>query len=102
VSHLFQRPLCEMGKAYDYAYRPLLGDPEPEGGGPCDDRPHAVELCSAQADPGSSSPGWRAFQLCPEHETQLRQQDRRLTGASRFRPSSPVGGPSSPGGRARR
>ncbi len=88
MSAIFQRPLCDMGKAYDFAYRSFLGDPEAGSGGPCDDRPHRVEMYSATADPAAAAPEWRAFELCPEHESQLRRFDHRLRsqGAStRFR-----------------
>jgi hypothetical protein len=84
VSAIFQRPLCEMGAAYDFAYRPRVGDPEPGFGGPCDDRPHRVELLSGS---DLSSVHGRGFSLCPEHESQLRTIDARFTGAgapSRF------------------
>jgi hypothetical protein len=90
LSHLFERPLCEMGGAYDYAFRPVLGDPEPGAGGPCDDRPHRVELYSARADPRSPTAEWRPFALCPDHEGQLAQYDDRLRSSgieSRFRRS---------------
>ena len=94
MSAIFQRPLCEMGAAYDYALRPLLGDPEAGSGGPCDDRPHRVEACAAANDPRGPDVAWRSFLLCPEHETQLRRFDQRLAGRgvpSRFRPSAPGG-----------
>jgi len=94
VSHLFERPLCEMGLAYDYAFRPAVGEPDPGAGGPCDDRPHRVELYSASADPSSASSEWRPFALCPDHEAQLAHYDERFRSggrASRFRrfPSRP-------------
>jgi hypothetical protein len=96
MSAIFQRPLCDMGKAYDFAFRPLLGEPEVGSGGPCDDHPRPVELVSAQSDPHSPSAVWRAFSLCPEHEAQLRRHDARVTGGSRFRrdggPRPPTGG----------
>ena len=85
MSHLFQRPLCDMGRAYDFGYRPVLGEPAADFGGPCDDRPRTLELCSAQADPRSASAAWRGFALCPEHEAQLRRNDARMPGGSRFR-----------------
>jgi hypothetical protein len=88
LSHLFERPLCEMGGAYDYAFRPVVGEAEPGAGGPCDDRPHRVELYSASADPRSPEAEWRPFALCPDHEAQLVHYDERLraTGlGSRFR-----------------
>ncbi len=72
-----------MGAAFDYAYRPAVGEPDPGTGGPCDDRPHRVELYAARA--GLPSSDWRAFALCPEHESQLRRHDSRLGGPSRFR-----------------
>ena len=90
MSHLFQRPLCDMGRAYDFAYRPVLGEPGADFGGPCDDRPTTVELCSAEVDPASPSVTWRSFALCPEHEAQLRRNDGRLPGGSRFRTGQPV------------
>ena len=93
MSAIFQRPLCEMGKAYDFAFRPVLGDPEVGSGGPCDDRPHPVELLAADADPRSPSAVWRRFSLCPEHEDQLRRHDRRVAGGSRFRAPGPAPGP---------
>ncbi len=77
MSAIFQRPLCEMGAAYDYAFRPVVGAPDPTMGGPCDDRPRAVRLI---ADPAHAPPGGgRQFSLCPEHEGQLRTVDGRLT-----------------------
>jgi hypothetical protein len=78
MSHLFQRPLCEMGRAYDFAYRPTVGDPAPEDGGGCDDRPHSIELYAAEVDRSRSDAPWQAFLVCPEHETQLRRYDERL------------------------
>lgn len=78
MSHLFQRPLCEMGRAYDYAYRPVLGEPSPEDGGGCDDRPHRVELYAVHADRSAADAAWQAFSVCPEHEAQLRRYDDRL------------------------
>jgi hypothetical protein len=95
VSHLFQRPLCEMGAAYDFAYRPTVGEPDPADGGGCDDRPHRVELCAAAADRSSSDVAWRTFSVCPEHESQLRRYDERLRARGvppRFRgaPGSPA------------
>ena len=92
MSHLFQRPLCDMGVAFDYAYRPLVGSSDEGTGGPCDDRPHRVDLYSADADPRKADAAWRSFALCPEHETQLAEYDARLSArglASRFRPPSP-------------
>jgi hypothetical protein len=85
MSAIFQRPLCEMGGAYDFAFRPVLGDPELGSGGPCDDRPHPVDLCAANADPRSAAATWRSFSLCPEHEAQLRRHDLKVPGGSRFR-----------------
>jgi len=85
MSAIFQRPLCEMGKAYDFAFRPVLGEPELGSGGPCDDRPHPVDLWAATAVPGTAPAVWRTFSLCPEHEAQLRRHDPRVPGGSRFR-----------------
>ena len=89
MSAIFQRPLCEMGRAYDYAFRPTLGDPEAGFGGGCDTRPHRVELWSAAADPGVPASSWQPFGLCDEHEQQLRTIDARAVrdgrSASRFR-----------------
>lgn len=85
MSAIFQRPLCEMGAAYDFAYRPALGDPTLGSGGPCDDRPHRVELFAADADPTRPDAAWRPFSLCPEHEAQLRSHDPKVPGGSRFR-----------------
>jgi hypothetical protein len=97
VSAIFQRPLCDMGKAYDFAFRPVLGDPELGSGGPCDDRPRGVELFAADADPRSASAAWRTFSLCPEHEAQLRRHDARLPNGTRFRAVG-RGAPASGGG----
>ncbi|HYA57025.1 MAG TPA: hypothetical protein VEH57_00945 [Thermoplasmata archaeon] len=94
MSAIFQRPLCDMGRAYDFAFRPVIGDADLGSGGPCDDRPHPVDLWAARADPRSPSAEWQRFSLCPEHETQLRHHERRLGEAgvsSRFR--SAVAGP---------
>jgi hypothetical protein len=95
VSVIFQRPLCDMGQAYDFSFRPILGDPETGAGGPCDDRPHPAELFAAATDPHSSAAEWRRFSLCPEHEEQLRRYDERLRPrgvATRFRsPAAPSG-----------
>jgi hypothetical protein len=91
VSHLFERPLCDMGRAYDYAYRPIVGDPETGDGGGCDDRTHRIELYAAGADRSQDDASWQAFSVCPEHETQLRRYDQRLGArglAPRFRMSS--------------
>ena len=93
MSAIFQRPLCDMGAAYDFGFRPLVGDPSLGSGGPCDDRPHRVELYSATSETGSPSAEWRSFSVCPEHESQLRGYDQRLRDAgrpSRFRTS--IGG----------
>ncbi|HTP56007.1 MAG TPA: hypothetical protein VML53_05000 [Thermoplasmata archaeon] len=102
MSHLFQRPLCEMGAAYDFAFRPLLGEGDPTHGGGCDDRPHAVTLLSATADPAAASAARRSFALCPEHESQLRREDEKLAGrgiVSRFPPGGArPGGPKVGGG----
>ena len=88
MSAIFRRPLCDMGAAYDFGFRPLVGDSAPGSGGPCDDRPRPVDLFSARSDVRSAAAEWRTFSLCPEHEDQLRQHDARLraTGRpSRFR-----------------
>jgi hypothetical protein len=93
MSHLFQRPLCDMGRAYEYAYRPILGEAEETVGGGCDDRPHRVELFAADADAKAPSAGWRSFALCPEHEDQLAGFDLRLAERgtpSRFRTPRPT------------
>ena len=97
MSAIFQRPLCEMGKAYDFAFRPLLGEPELGSGGPCDDRPRAVELFAASADRRSAAAAFRTFALCPEHEDQLRRHDARVPSGSRFR--APAAPPSAGGAR---
>ncbi|HTS32838.1 MAG TPA: hypothetical protein VMI55_02730 [Thermoplasmata archaeon] len=92
MSHIFQRPLCDLGIAFDYSFRASVGDPDPGLGGGCDTRPHRVELYSVSADPRTAPDEWRAFSLCEEHEGQLRGIDTRLTGsgrASRFRPVPP-------------
>ncbi len=92
MSAIFQRPLCDMGRAYDFAFRPVVGDPELGSGGACDDRPHPVELYAAATDPASPSASWQRFSLCPEHEGQLRRADDRLRAggaASRFRRTAP-------------
>jgi len=78
VSHLFQRPLCDMGRAYDFAFRPTVGAPAAEDGGPCDDRPHRIELFAAGADRTTPGAPWQSFSVCPEHEGQLRRYDERL------------------------
>lgn len=94
MSAIFQRPLCEMGKAYDFAFRPHLGEPATGDGGPCDDRPSSIELFGAFSDPASPGAGSRMFLLCPEHRTQLARYDRALSAngvPSRFR--SPPPGP---------
>ncbi|MGP8071812.1 MAG: hypothetical protein ACLPZM_01605 [Thermoplasmata archaeon] len=95
MSHIFQRPLCDLGRAYDYAFRPVIGEPDPASGGGCDERPHRVELFSATADPRAAPDEWRSFELCAEHEGQLRQYDTRRAAVgtpSRFRPSTPPQG----------
>lgn len=95
MSAIFQRPLCDMGKAYDYSFRPLVGEPDVGAGGGCDERPHRVEMFSAGAAGRVDSVEWRPFGLCTEHETQLRSYDARLVALgtpSRFRPTaSPKG-----------
>jgi hypothetical protein len=78
VSHFLERPLCDMGRAYDFAYRPTVGDPVPGDGGGCDDRPHRIELYAAEADRTKVDATWLAFEVCPEHEAQLRRYDERL------------------------
>lgn len=83
MSAIFQRPLCDMGAAYDFAFRPVVGEPTPGSGGPCDDRPHRVELFAALTDVRSAGAEWRAFSLCPEHENQLRAFDAQLRGTGR-------------------
>ena len=88
MSHLFQRPLCDMGRAFDYSFRPIAGELDPTSGGGCDERPHRVELYSGEADPASAPDAWRPFALCGEHESQLRGYDARIVAAgrrSRFR-----------------
>jgi hypothetical protein len=104
MSAIFQRPLCDMGKAYDFSFRPTIGDADAASGGPCDDRPHRVEMYSSGADPAKGDAEWRAFSLCPEHEHQLRTYDDRLRTRgtpTRFRPpavaaSRPITGPGAP------
>ncbi len=89
MSHLFQRPLCDMGRAFDFSFRPMAGDIDPASGGGCDERPHRVELYAAAVDPVREPEAWRPFALCGEHESQLRAYDARIVGsgrASRFRP----------------
>jgi len=94
MSHLFQRPLCDMGRAYDFAYRPIVGDPSDADGGGCDDRPRRAELYAASADPAERNADWQGFDLCPEHEAQLRRYDERLGQMGlrgRFRAPNPAG-----------
>ncbi len=99
MSAIFQRPLCEMGAAYDFAYRPTIGEPALGTGGPCDDRPHRVELYAAGATSSDPNAAWRAFSLCPEHEEQLRRHDSRVGEGPRFRsPASGAGAPAAPPG----
>ena len=91
MSSIFQRPLCEMGRAFDFAFRPLVGDPRPGDGGPCDDRPTRWELVGADADLSSSGPTARPFLLCPEHAHQLQRYDAEIVARglpSRFHPAS--------------
>ncbi|MGD0249867.1 MAG: hypothetical protein ABSB97_03115 [Thermoplasmata archaeon] len=91
MSAIFQRPLCDMGAVYEFAFRPIVGEADVGAGGGCDDRPHRVEVFSASVDPRSDSMAWRPFSLCPEHEAQLRRYDERVQGkglASRFRASA--------------
>jgi hypothetical protein len=97
MSAIFQRPLCDMGRAYDYAFRPIVGEPDPGSGGGCDERPHRVELWAATAAPAPSAVDWAPFGLCGEHESQLRGYDARVRQRgllSRFRASA---GPASSG-----
>jgi len=97
MSAIFQRPLCDMGKAYDFSFRSYLGDPEAGFGGTCDDRPYRVELFGATARPEAPDAEWRAFSLCPEHEDQLRRMDDRLRPlgvSTRFRNSERIAPPS--------
>lgn len=90
MSAIFQRPLCDMGRAYDFAFRPVIGEPDLGSGGGCDDRPHPVALFGATADPGAPSAVRLTFSLCPEHEAQLRQHDVRFRATGR--PSRFAGG----------
>ncbi|MHB1435169.1 MAG: hypothetical protein ACYCPN_04205 [Thermoplasmata archaeon] len=92
MSHLFQRPLCEMGIAYDYAYREALGPPTPDLGGGCDDRPRRLELWEVHAPTAEPGASWRPFQVGPEHIAQLAAVDRNLVArgpTSRFRSPRP-------------
>lgn len=85
---IFQRPVCDLGPAYDFAFRPLVGDPDVDSGGGCDDHPHAVALFEANANPKDPSAVWMRFRLCPGHEEQLKRYDQRLVASgspSRFR-----------------
>jgi hypothetical protein len=103
MSAIFQRPLCDMGRAYDFSFRPIVGDADTGAGGPCDDRPHRVELYAAAADPASPAAVWQVFSLCPEHESQLRQYDGRLPTRgilSRFRPTANPAPSPDPGARS--
>lgn len=105
MSAIFQRPLCDMGAAYDFSFRPQIGEPDPGAGGPCDDLPHRVDLFSSTARVDTPSAEWRSFSLCPEHEQQLRRYDARLLPlgvASRFRPPPPPVGSERSVGRAGR
>ncbi|MGP8077505.1 MAG: hypothetical protein ACLQD8_02425 [Thermoplasmata archaeon] len=102
MSAIFQRPLCEMGAAYDFSLRPLVGEADLGSGGPCDDRPHPVEMFAAAVDPASADAASRAFSLCPEHEDQLRRHDAKLVPRgipSRFRTARIAPGGASPGRR---
>jgi hypothetical protein len=90
MSAIFQRPLCDMGPAYDFSFRSFIGDADPGAGGTCDDRPHRVELYAATTDARSPTAEWRSFSLCPEHEDQLHHYDERLRPlgvSTRFRSS---------------
>jgi hypothetical protein len=78
MSAIFQRPLCDMGKAYDFSFRSYIGDADTGAGGPCDDRPHRIELYAATTDPDSPLAEWQVFSLCSEHESQLAMYDDRL------------------------
>ncbi len=91
MSAIFQRPLCDMGTAYDFAFRPVIGEPDLGSGGGCDDRPHPVDLFGAFADPTSASAPRRRFSLCPEHEHQLARHDERYRATGR--PSRFADGP---------
>jgi len=89
---MFQRPLCDMGKAYDFSFRSYIGDADTGAGGPCDDHPHRTELYAATTDATSAAAEWQAFSLCPEHEDQLRRYDDRLRPlgvSTRFRTPAP-------------
>jgi hypothetical protein len=93
MSAIFQRPLCDMGKAYDYSFRPVVGDPDTGTGGGCDERPHRVELYAALTNPTVDPTQWRPFGLCAEHESQLRASDAKVQTRglpSRFR-TGPTG-----------
>ncbi len=79
MSHIFQRPVCDLGRAYDYAYRPSLGEPNIDAAGGCDDRPAAIDLFSGNADLRSSNPSWSTFSVCPGHQGELLRYDRLLT-----------------------
>ncbi|MGA7924131.1 MAG: hypothetical protein WCA77_09160 [Thermoplasmata archaeon] len=77
-----------MGPAYDFAFRPLVGEPEADSGGGCDDDPREIALLGARADPKDPSAIWMRFRLCPGHTDQLRRYDQRLMESgtpSRFR-----------------
>ncbi len=93
MSHIFQRPLCDLGRAYDFAFRPITGDADPGTGGGCDEPPTRFELYAALADPASPGADSQRFSLCAEHLQQLRGYDAKIraTGRpSRFRgPPSP-------------
>lgn len=90
-----------MGSAYDFAFRPIVGNPDDSDGGSCDDRPRFVELYGAAADRTSSSTVPRTFSLCPEHELQLRRYDERIRARGvtpRFRYSAKETGSPARGG----
>jgi len=95
MSAIFQRPLCEMGAAYDFAFRPLVGDPGDGFGGGCDTRPHPVLFCAAASDPAHADALWRSYRLCDDHEQQLLRiaaaHRTRLGPGARIRP-----GPAAP------
>jgi hypothetical protein len=88
MSHLFQRPMCDLGAAYDFAYRPVLGAPDVDAAGGCDDRPAKVALYAATADPFDRQPVWSTFGVCAGHVGELRRYDAEFVKrgrGSRFR-----------------
>ncbi|MFZ0890830.1 MAG: hypothetical protein WB778_05970 [Thermoplasmata archaeon] len=78
MSHIFQRPLCDLGRAYDYAYRSSLGEPNIDAAGGCDDRPVPIELYAAEGDPRVPSAPWAMFRVCSGHQGELRKYDREI------------------------